>query len=772
MELKFKQPVGTEFWLTFMMNFRDDSSSPKNALNLELFITGDKDASVLIECPAINYTETLFVPGGTVRSILLTDKVMIKSFEIIERKLAVRISSDNPVSVYGLNRRYQTTDTYLGLPVQVLGDEYRVMCYHVAEELSPLFSIVATEDNTLVTITPNALTFKGKKKNEAFDITLNKGDVYQVRSETNRMQLRQLKISEREIDLTGSHIKANKNIAVFSGHECTYVPVGPPRIKACNHIVEQLPPVSSWGKHFYIGKLKGRSTFTYRVLAHTDGTRVFENSKLIATLKAGDFVEKNINEAIQITADQPVLVSQYSQGYENGDQIGDPMMLLISPTQQFLTQYRFATPVNGSWNHYVNVVVPTRAIQTFELNGKKVDPKIFEPLGISRYSIAYLQVPFGTHFIKANEPFGMYSYGFGFGDVDAYDAYGNMGGQSFLEYVQVSDTIPPTVDLKKVEGKQNMILRDDRADDLGLKSFNIIDSTGIKINHNKIMDGMLQLPVDIEPVDYNTPGQLYFEVGDISGNKAEYTLCWTIDEITGQYEFVLNPGYIKSCVPEPGFVIGAFGRYSIVTHSTGFSKSGNIAVPGNFESASGGGGIAGLYLSKKVMPKLNLSARLSIEQFGGTIEAPDSIISSRRDPQTGGLLPFQETHYLELNSSFITLSLAGEYSLARFISGVAGVNLSVRMNNSIELRRAITIPDNFVYANGENQITLSEFDNMTSLTAFRFGLFGGLGASIPVYQRFSGFIETTYNFYPMDIINDGDWKINNLSFILGVKYQL
>jgi len=772
LELKLKQPVGTEFWLTFMMNFREDPSTPKNALTLELFVTSDNDANVVIECQALNYKEKLFVPAGTVRSLVLTDRVMIKSFEIIERGLAVKLTSDTPVSVYGLNRRYQTTDTYLGLPVQVLGDEYRAMCYHVAEELSPLIAIVATENNTIVNITPKALTYKGKDREKTYTVTLNKGDVYQLRSETNRMQLRQLKISEREIDLTGTYIKANNKIAVFSGHECTYVPVGPPKIKACNHIVEQLPPISSWGKHFYVGRLQGRSTYTYRVLAHQDSTRVFENSKLIATLKAGDFVERNTREDLQITADKPVLVSQYSQGYENGDAIGDPMMLLISPTQQFLSQYRFATPVNGSWNHYANVVVPTRTIGTLELNGRKIDPKIFKPLGISRYSIAYLQVPFGTHFIKAKEPFGLYSYGFGFGDVDAYDAYGNMGGQSFLEYVQISDTIPPTAELKVTGDKTTMILRDDRVDDMGLKSFKIIDSMGISLKYPQISEGMLQLPVDIMPADPIVPGSLHFFVTDAADNSAEFTLCYTFNPSNGSLEFFLSPGHNKSCIPEPGFVVGAFGKYSAVFQTADFSKSGNIAVPGNFSSAVGSGGYGGLYISKKVLYNVNLTSRLSIEQYGGTIAAPDSIMSHRRDTISGALIPFQETHYLDLNSTYLSLSLAGEYLFSGYLYGIAGINLSFMINNSVELRRGITIPDDFVYSNGEKEIVLTEYDKLNSLNTMRFGFFGGLGASIPVIDKLSGFIETNYNIYPFDIINDGSWTINNLSFLLGLKYQL
>lgn len=771
MELTFKKPTGTEFWVTFMMNFRDDPSSPKNALTLELFITGDNDANVVIECPALKFKDSIFVPGGTVKSLVLNDKIMVRSFEVIEKGLAVQIKSDNPISVYGLNRRYQTTDTYLGLPIQVLGTEYRAMCYHIAEELSPLIAVVATEDNTIVNISPKALTEKGKQKNQKYTVTLNKGDVYQIRSETRKSILKQNNIQEREVDQTGTLITANKKIAVFSGHECTYVPAGPPKIKACNHIVEQLPPVTSWGKHFYIGQLKGRSTYTFRVLAHQNNTRVFENEKLIATLKAGDFVERIYKEDLQITADKPVLVAQYSQGYENGDAIGDPMMLLISPTQQFLTQYRFATPVNGSWNHYANVVVPTRIINTLELNGKKVDPKLFKPLGLSRYSIAYIPVPFGTHYINANEPFGLYSYGFGYGEIDAYDAYGNMGGQSFLEYIQVSDTIPPTAELKILQNETNLILRDDKPDDTGLKSFIIMDSTGIEVKPITINEGVLQIPVAVVPSSPGMPGALHFVLADVANNKTQYTLCYTFNT-QGGLEFMLNKGYITTCIPEPGLIVGAFGKFSTVFHESDFSKSGNITSAGKFSSAAGSGGYGGLYVGKRLLPYLNVSARLSYEKYGGELSAPDSVISHRRDTATGELLPFQETHYLTSNSTYLNFSFAAEYTLSKFLYAAAGLNFAFLIDNSVIFKKAITIPNNLVYSNNEKEFIILDNEHLTSMRTLRMGAFFGLGASVPVYRDFSAFLETSYNIYPFSILDDADWTSNYLSFIFGIKYQL
>jgi hypothetical protein len=82
-------------------------------------------------------------------------------------------------------------------------------------------------------------------------------------------------------------------------------------------------------------------------LASQDSTKVFEDTTLIAVLKRGEFIQRNSRKNIQITSDKPVLVAQYSQGMSNGDNVGDPMMILISPVQQYLKRYRFATPING-----------------------------------------------------------------------------------------------------------------------------------------------------------------------------------------------------------------------------------------------------------------------------------------------------------------------------------------------------------------------------------------------------------------------------------------
>ena len=166
------------------------------------------------------------------------------------------------------------------------------------------------------------------------------------------------------------------------------------------------------------------------------------------------------------------------------------MMIMVSPTQQFLKAYRFATPINGSWNHFVNIVVPTSSINSLRLNGNLITSQNFKRIGLSRYSIGYVKIPFGTHIITGADPFGMYSYGFGFRGTtkdDAYDAYGNMGGQSFIEYEIEKDSLAPLVDIDESKDSTEIIVRDDRINDSGIREVRVLENYGIDFKIDNII---------------------------------------------------------------------------------------------------------------------------------------------------------------------------------------------------------------------------------------------------------------------------------------------
>ncbi|MDC1068799.1 IgGFc-binding protein [Candidatus Kapabacteria bacterium] len=759
-----KNPDGKEFWLCFMRN-HTDSPTPNEStkLTLKLFITSDYDANVTIEIKALNQKTNIFVPKGTVRNVEINKLAQVKSSEVIEQGLAVHVQSDNPVNVYGLNRRKLTTDTFLGLPVGVLGKEYLAIGYNIAVQLTSQFAIVATENNTEVTIIPSVKTANGVPAGQEISVVLNKGDVYQVASAPKVT-------SQNRADLTGSYIKANKKISFFSGHQCAYVP---DNVHACNHLVEQVPPINAWGTHYYIGKQKRRSKYTYRVLASKNDTKIFENYKLLATLNTGQYIERTSNDDVQLTASNPVLVSQYSQGFRNGDSIGDPMMLLISPTQQFLTKYRFATPVSGAWQHYVNIVVPTSSLKSIKLDGKPIPRNKFKRFGTSRYSISYLNVKFGTHELTADEPFGMSSYGFGYDD-NKFDAYGNIGGQSFFDYQPTPDTLAPTAEIVKQNKISNLLIRDDRVNDLGLAQVKVLVASNFNFKEEQIEKGTPQIAMQISVADPSKPGSVTVNTTDEAGNTQKYTVCYSLDPKTGTFRYYLNEGE-QQCELNPNFSISIFSKNSYLNHSADFSSSGALETPGNFNDATDFNFGFGGALSYGILPKMNLTARLYFDKFSGVLTAPDTITSNRRVGLD--LITVQEASDIEINSWNFNFGLSMDYYFNSRFYVLSGLRMNVMMGNNLFAQRRLIIPNNLNYTQTETDSKLFDSDGnvlnqLDSFSGVGFGGFAGVGFSERVYNDFSVYSELIFDYQFNNLISDGSWDLWQFYINLGIKHPL
>lgn len=755
-----KTSQGTEFYLCFQRNYKDSRQfqrDAKNELSLELFLTSGEDATAEIDIEGLGYKRVVKVPGGTVVQVKIDPNAQVTGEEIMQR-LAVHIVSDVPISVYGLNHRFQTTDTYLGLPVSVLGTEYRALGYRYSEGLMSQFAVIATEDGTEVTITPTTLTSKLHLPNVPYTIQLKAGDVYQVTAHPEAPNLG---------DLTGSLIQSNKKIAVFSGHQCAYVPN--PLI-GCNFLVEQLPPVTAWGKHYYVGLLQGRSRHTVRVVASEPKTKVFENSTLVAVLNAGQFYENStVRQHIQITADKPILVAQYSQGFSNGDSLGDPMMLLISPTQQFLNEYRFATPISGEWNHYINVVTPTKSISSMRLDGRRIDSTIFQTLGLSRYSIAQIQVKYGTHIIKAKEPFGLSSYGFGYRS-QAYDAYGTMGGQTFFEIEKIPDTIPPSGESRTLSDRINVVIRDDRTYDTGLKSLQVVFAQGLQAAIPTIEDGVPQLSFQVKPVQQGTTGRMVLQATDVSGNSSLFTVCYTLDAQTDRYGYTFSDGENPLCIEQSSWSIGGFALYSANYHSATFGSTGDVVTKGAFGDATGAGGYVGAIITKRIMSEIGISARLAVENMPGELLAPDTVTSSARDA-SGNLVQLQESRTLSYTGLTAGLSLAAEWYVDKNVYLFGGAKLIVPLSKSVEFKRHVATPANFVYSETGTGEIIEPVQSLETIRTLNLGVFGGIGFSYPITIKTSLFLESLYTRHLTSFITDGDWTIEKISFNGGVRFR-
>ncbi len=318
----------------------------------------------------------------------------------------IHIVSTVPISLYGLNQLQATTDAYLALPTPWLGTEHFAISYGGSYAGSQ-FLIVGAHDDTQITITPSNKA-GSREKDIPYQIILQQGETYRLVADGVNG------------DLTGSLVVSNKPVAFFSGHECTQVPAG--RL-ACDFIIEQLPPVSSWGKQFITVPLASRKNGdTFRALAAENDTAIYINNSHIITLQRGQYYEFILKDPSLIESDKPLLLAQYSNSGGFDGVTADPFMMLVIPAGQYLSQYVVTTPAQGIRNNYINIVIPELAAGTLKLDGQPISAT-FRTLAGTRYQTVQLTVEPGQHTIEAAAPFGAYIYGF-----DVWDSYGYPAG--------------------------------------------------------------------------------------------------------------------------------------------------------------------------------------------------------------------------------------------------------------------------------------------------------------------------------------------------------
>jgi len=215
---------------------------------------------------------------------------------------------------------------------------------------------------------------------------------------------------------------------VFGGSQCGNVPTE--GTGWCNHLVEQIPPVSMWSTEALTVPLATRLFGdTFRILADEDTTEVeLEGAEPeIFTLEAGEFTDRVLEGSYRISSDAPILVAQYSNGTEWDGTTGDPFMMLIPSVGQLLDSYTFATPAMGFSANYANIVaLTTDAVAgAVLLDEAPVPPEDFTVLAGTDYSWTQAFIEVDSHTLSAPNPVGLYVYGYG-----AFDSYGYPGGFS------------------------------------------------------------------------------------------------------------------------------------------------------------------------------------------------------------------------------------------------------------------------------------------------------------------------------------------------------
>ena len=307
-----------------------------------------------VESPVLEHMYGRVEPDSTM-VIDLTTSVVVTASSDQNKGIYLNVSS-NRMTVVGQDVRGQTSAAFLVLPSIRLGIikyVYFGMVMVDSTSRSSVILVVGTENNTMM----NLIVTQPVTINVA-DSTTNVIPGRQYSFELNKFQTVYI---ATPTDLSGTKITTDKPASVFSGHECVLIPEA---VNGCDHIVEQIPPTTVWGKVFYISPLLTRRSYTIKILAAYNSTNISLNCNgtlQFGTINEGEFIVRNftLQEYCAILSDKVILVAQFSHGQDEDGVNGDPSMILIPAKTHYTSKFSVSTLRNPSSNfkHFINIIV-------------------------------------------------------------------------------------------------------------------------------------------------------------------------------------------------------------------------------------------------------------------------------------------------------------------------------------------------------------------------------------------------------------------------------
>jgi hypothetical protein len=363
--------------------------------------------------------------------------------------LAFRVVSDRPITAYQFNPldnqiEVYSNDASLLMPAHALGEAYAavtgtgILLSMDQEDPDPapagaFISVVATLDDTEVAIFPTGEVLPGPLEG----VKVDRGEVFTVLSDA----------SVYGTNLSGSQIRADGTVAVFSGNVATVVPID--ALACCaDHIEQQMMPSDALGHAYAIAPMASPAGLdvddpgVYRITGAFDETylrycphkpdgapwsiharqsAVFESDFPFTVISVGD------QQPFSVTA---FLESNQAIAGESG-QAGDPAMIVLPPTDQFQHKYVFAIPKGYGHNH---VTVIGRQ-GDWEFDGEPIDEASKRELGVSEgrmLMFVRIAATEGSHVVEASVPVGVLVSG-----LDTAVSYGFPGGVGLDEIAPV-----------------------------------------------------------------------------------------------------------------------------------------------------------------------------------------------------------------------------------------------------------------------------------------------------------------------------------------------
>ena len=363
---------GKNFYIGFMKNYQTSSH-----LQLVVSAEGSSPVQFSVETSSgVLYTGTATASSPVTVNLPTSLVTNDATYTYRNKGVHVYTTGQGAISVLTINFKSTSVGDYLAYPCQDISgapyEYYIVSTNSSSSQTKSQFLLVGCEDDTTITITPTQ-TVSIPKDTQSSSSTLTSifsGVSKQIT--LNKMQT--LLIGKSSTDLTGSRIVSNKPLTVISGHECGNVLSGSP----CEHLTEQIPPSTTWGRKFLLVPFGGRNNGQYyKVVSSQANTTVVRTCNSVFTTKTLSIAGSSFTFFTSsdtycfMVSNKPLLVSQLGIGKQFS--IGGPIIFILPSLDQYTNRYSFFSLKISQHNFNIHQISVSVLAQYYQPNSIRLD---------------------------------------------------------------------------------------------------------------------------------------------------------------------------------------------------------------------------------------------------------------------------------------------------------------------------------------------------------------------------------------------------------------
>ncbi|XP_061222414.1 IgGFc-binding protein-like [Neopsephotus bourkii] len=311
----------------------------------------------------------------------------------------VVVKATNAISVVMVNEKPTSVDSTAVYPVHAWGTEYHVVTPNVGTDRYGEFVVVSWGEATVVDVHLKAtVTYQGRAYPRGSVLTIN----------LEPFQAAQL---QSPSDLSGTRIVAQQPVAVFTGHTCLA------RFTQCDHLVEQLQPVSNWGTTFIVPPLPFETQADIVYVSTSQRTRVESHHGVLKEVRElrpsrSTLYGLQASNTLYLSANAGIQVIFFADGGTKGSISYDPFFMTIPDVSSYCHSYN-AIALDG-YENYALLIAKTSETSSMMLNKSPLRNLVWKKVPGTDYSWAEqgLGNQFSVHRVEnEGSPFGLLSVG-------------------------------------------------------------------------------------------------------------------------------------------------------------------------------------------------------------------------------------------------------------------------------------------------------------------------------------------------------------------------